>query len=326
MALILSQKYGTVPGGLRAFAMNRFLRLYPLYAVVLLLTIGWYLLRQVVLGDRAPAAGIFEMHQYLTGWQMLGVWLSNFSLIGLDFICSWHWSPDIGFIFLHASDCETHSEDVFLGSAIWVIQAWSISMEILFYLCAPLLARLKAGALAAVILASLALDIWISSSLGRTTYFFAPAQLYLFATGMMLYRAYFSFNFSERVAQNRTMMIGLVSVSFLVAWCLPVLWHQPPQWMLILAFAALIPGLFAVSKDSGWDRSLGNLSYPIYLSHMLVGGVVAVILKRLAITGSFATLIMVSSCIIVAAILHRMVETPMEMMRNAISKRLLRLP
>ena len=31
-----------------------------------------------------------------------------------------------------------------------------------------------------------------------------------------------------------------------------------------------IPWLFATFKDSRWDTEIGNLSYPIYLSHLLI--------------------------------------------------------
>ena len=266
MALILSQKYGSVSGGLRAFAINRFLRLYPLYAVVLVFTIGWYLARLALLGDRAPTSGIFEMRSYLNGWQMLGVWLSNISLIGLDFVCSWHWSPDSGFLFLHSSGHETQSSNVFLGSAVWVIQAWSISMEILFYLCAPLLARLRTCTLAGVIIASIGVDYWLSSSLGRTTYFFAPAQLYLFATGMMLYRAYNSLDLANLASQQRSLMVRLVGVSFLIAWCLPALLHQPPQWLLLLGFAVLYSRPFCHLEG----LCMGQVSRQPLLPHLLV--------------------------------------------------------
>jgi peptidoglycan/LPS O-acetylase OafA/YrhL len=324
MALILNQKYGSASGGLRAFAINRFLRLYPLYAAVLILTIGWYLLRLAMIGGRTPIPGIFEIQPYLSTWQTIAIWLSNVSLIGLDFICSWDLSPTEGLNYLPFPHPATDTTTVNLGSAVWVIQAWSISMEILFYVSAPFLARLKTVTLAGIIIASFALDVWLSSGLGRVTYFFAPAQLYLFATGMMLYRTYSSLNLAETVVTHRSWMTMVAAVLFFLAWGLPLFNPSVPQSAQLLCFALLIPTLFAISKDARWDRALGNLSYPIYLSHMLVGGVLAVAFKRLTVPDGLATPLMLASCILVAVILHRIVESPIEGLRAAISRKLTR--
>jgi peptidoglycan/LPS O-acetylase OafA/YrhL len=143
MALILDQKYGRSAAGIRAFAINRFLRLYPLYIVVLALTIGWYVVRLATLGARTPSQAIFSMNEVLAGWRVWAIWLSNVSLLGLDFICAWDWVPEKGFAFLQGSANPPIEGTVTMGATVWVIQAWSISMEILFYLCAPFLSRRK---------------------------------------------------------------------------------------------------------------------------------------------------------------------------------------
>lgn len=322
MALILDQKYGRSPGGLRAFFINRLLRLYPLYAIVLVLTVTWYLLRLVMIGDRTPVPEIIAMREFLNAWQIAGIWASNLSLIGLDFICTWDWSAETGLTFLKSTDGVGEVKSVNLGATIWVIQAWSISMEMLFYLCAPFLARRSTVTLAFVILASLGIDLWISRGLGRTTYFFAPAQLYLFATGMMLHRFYVHFRIAERASANFRRAMAVAAALFATAWGLPFLWNEPPQLLLLSGFAALIPVLFAISRHSNWDRAIGNLSYPIYLSHLLVGGVLSVVFKRLGVTEALSIPLMVTSCILFAAVLHRLVETPIDRIRDSISDRL----
>jgi peptidoglycan/LPS O-acetylase OafA/YrhL len=128
MALILDQKYGSSPAGLKAFAINRFLRLYPLYAAVFILTIGWYLTRLVMIGDRNPVPGIIALQGTLAWWQGFGIWVSNLSLIGLDFICTWDWSPAAGLLFLPPGAAVSAGDSLNLASTGWVIQAWSISM------------------------------------------------------------------------------------------------------------------------------------------------------------------------------------------------------
>jgi peptidoglycan/LPS O-acetylase OafA/YrhL len=322
MALILDQKYGGSTAGLRAFAINRFLRLYPLYAVVLILTIGWYLTRLVMIGDRTPVPGIIALQETLAGWQIFGIWVSNLSLIGLDFICTWDWSPEAGLLFLTPTAAASAGDSLNLASTVWVIQAWSISMEILFYLCAPFLARRKGMTLACVILASFGLDIWLSAGMGRTSYFFAPAQLYLFVTGMLLYRGYRYFKLGERVANHLAFAMSIAGILFVAIWSTPFLFGPSPHLITLIGIALLIPVLFAVSKDSVWDRAIGNLSYPIYLSHMLVGWVLAVAFKRMAFDPALAAFLMPAACVLFAMLLNQIVERPIEGIRSSISRRL----
>lgn len=323
MALILEQKYGSSPAGLRAFAINRFLRLYPLYAVVLALTIGWYLTRLAIIGNNTPTPGIIAMQGALNWWQLLGLWSSNLSLMGLDFICTWDWSPSAGLLFLPAHAAVSAGDSLNLGTTVWVIQAWSISMEILFYLCAPFLARRKAITLGWVIIGSLGIDLWLSYGLDRTTYFFAPAQLYLFATGMLLHRGYKRFKFEEWVAMNHGIGLAIAGTLFLVTWGMPICWIEVPQLIHLLCIAILIPVLFAVSKNSTRDRAIGNLSYPIYLCHMIVGQVLAVVLKRMAVDSSLTAFVIPIACVIIAIVLHQIIERPIEGIRSAISRRLI---
>jgi peptidoglycan/LPS O-acetylase OafA/YrhL len=323
MALILDQKYGRSPAGLKAFAINRFLRLYPLYAVVFILTIGWYLTRLVMIGDRTPVPGIIALQGTLALWQVFGIWVSNLSLIGLDFICTWDWSPAAGLLFLPPSAAVSAGDSLNLATTVWVIQAWSISMEILFYLCAPFLAGRKGMTLACVILGSFGLDIWLSAGMGRTTYFFAPAQLYLFATGMLVYRGYNHFKIGEWVSHRQALGMSLAGILFVATWGLPYLFGPSSQLITLLAIALLVPVLFAVSKDSVWDRAVGNLSYPIYLSHMLVGWILAVAFKRMEVDPVLAGFLTPVACVVFAMILNQIVERPIEGIRSCISRRLI---
>ena len=322
MALILDQKYGRSAAGIRAFAINRFLRLYPLYAVVLALTIGWYVVRLALLGDRTPRQAIFSMSEVLAGWQVWTIWLGNVSLLGLDFICAWDWVPGKGFAFLQGTANPPIEGAVPLGATVWVIQAWSISMEILFYLCAPFLARRKTLVLVLVIVASLGLDLWLSLGLHRTTYFFAPAQLYLFATGMLLHRVYKRLRIAERISKKRAVGVVILSGALAITWIVPLVRPEIPPLLPLLGIALAIPVLFALSKDSAWDRGVGNLSYPIYLCHMLVGQVLAVGFKRVSIDPTIAVVVVPVACVLTAMILHRIIEEPIEGIRSDISKRL----
>jgi peptidoglycan/LPS O-acetylase OafA/YrhL len=322
MAMILDQKYGRAPGGVRAFAINRFLRLYPLYAVVLGLTIGWYLACLLLIGDRTPVPPIIALGDNLAWWQSAGVWISNLSLIGLDFVSCWDSVSGEGLVFLLPKATAADSASVSLLGTVWVVQAWSISMEILFYLSAPFLFRRKTLILFGLIVVSLGCDLWLSMGLSRVTYFFAPAQWYLFLAGMVAYRAFRNFDVSDRVARSRGAAIAMSGFLFLAIWSLPLLMADPPQKIMLLFAVLLIPVLFALSKRSKWDRTVGNLSYPIYLSHMIVGQVLGVVLSRVGLSPEVVCVLMPLGCIVTAIALHQAIERPVERIRTAISDRL----
>jgi peptidoglycan/LPS O-acetylase OafA/YrhL len=322
MAMILDQKYGRALGGLRAFAINRFLRLYPLYAVVLILTIGWYLTCLVLIGDRTPVPPIIALGDNLAWWQSAGIWISNLSLIGLDFVSCWDWVPEEGLVFLQPKTAARNDAAVSLQGTVWVVQAWSISMEILFYLSAPFLARCKSATQVGVIVVSLGCDLWLSLGLGRVTYFFAPAQWYLFVAGMLAYRGYKRFDVNAWVARARSKAIAITVILFAIIWSLPLLMDSQPQKIMLFASVLLIPVLFALSKTSKWDRAVGNLSYPIYLSHLIVGQVLGVVLARTGLSEGAILVIMPLGCVAAAVVLHQAVERPIEGIRSAISARL----
>jgi peptidoglycan/LPS O-acetylase OafA/YrhL len=91
---------------------------------------------------------------------------------------------------------------------------------------------------------------------------------------------------------------------------------------MLFASVLLVPILFALSKKSKWDRVVGNLSYPIYLSHLIVGQVLGVALGRAELSPGVILVLMPLGCIIAAVALHQVVERPVEKVRSAISARL----
>lgn len=318
MAMILDQKYGLESAGLKAFAVNRFLRLYPLYFVILIGTIGWYLLRLRMIGDRTPMPGILALQGQVPNWQVAGFWFSNFTLIGLDFISLWDWVPGVGYFFLHPTTLKSHPDAVNLASTIWIVQAWSVSMEILFYMTAPFLARRSLFVIAAVIIASGGLDYWITYDLNRVSYFFAPAQLYLFATGILMYRLS---RFTQAIPPRATLLVS--GSLFCAFWFCLFTDLITSEWIYFCLMAPQIPLLFRLSQHSRFDRFIGDLSYPLYVSHLLVAQVSLVALKMAGFPDtSLSRLLLPLFCVLAAIALHYCVERPIEIIRSSISRRI----
>ena len=51
-------------------------------------------------------------------------------------------------------------------------------------------------------------------------------------------------------------------------------------FILIVLFLILLPWLFNFQKENKWDSKIGELSYPIYICHMLIVMVAGYLLKQ----------------------------------------------
>ena len=147
-------------------------------------------------------------------------------------------------------------------------QAWSLSLELMFYALAPwLLFRrtrtlvcIIAGALllrAAMAVAGLDADPW--------NYRFFPIELSLFLAGSVAYRVTKTKSFSRRSGVT-ALAIGITAIiSFQWVKELP---GMPVAFPLL--FAVLVPPVFALTARSMTDHWVGELSYPLYLVHVLI--------------------------------------------------------
>lgn len=224
MALVLSERYGA---NVRAFYAARALRIFPMYWLVLtatLVLLGWAGLQQV--SDAARAALL----------------LSTMSIIGQDAM------RIAGF---------DHT-------TLPVPQAWTLAIELEFYLLAPFLARLRLRWLIATGLAFLALRqsaLYLSWA-GSWHYFALPFQLGLFVLGMVSYRI-------GKLLPKAPAWAGAIALTVVIG----LIFHgEMPRVSTALfgVLAVAMPAIFALTRLSSIDAWLGELCYPLYLSHLLV--------------------------------------------------------
>jgi len=242
------------------FYQNRFLRLYPAYAVVAVLTLA---------AHAALGTGFLQRLHNLPGDATAILLASTVLLFGQDWIL---------FMGVHhdhlALTGSFRDSDVPLYEALLVPQAWSLSVELTFYLVAPFLITSRRWMWVAL-LASLGLRAaLIVTGIGRSdpwTYRFFPSELALFLIGalsqqMLLPRF-------QRLCARLPWLPG-AGVGALLA--LSFSHFQEPinptlRDALFLAVAAtVLPLAFIFQCRHKWDRLVGELSYPLYISHMLV--------------------------------------------------------
>lgn len=251
MALVLSTKY-TSKSSLRSFYFNRFLRLYPTYFIIGLLTIGAML--------------FFDARTLVELWHLpwssfISVTASNLFLFGQDWLNFFHENPAGYFLPGPSLVYET------LPARFNIIGvAWTLGIECTFYLFAPFFVRMKSLAIitiaaALLIIRNYALNHGIDSNPWQ--YRFFPFELPLFLTGMIAYRIYIKIKDEKRWLYA---YIGFFPIIFTLLKGYYFCGLSLPCQVILYA----IPILFWVSKNSKLDTWIGEFSYPIYISHFLI--------------------------------------------------------
>jgi peptidoglycan/LPS O-acetylase OafA/YrhL len=151
---------------------------------------------------------------------------------------------------------------------------WTLGAEITFYLMAPWV--LRSGKIAgALFLTSACVRLCVNAfaqdgSPGTPTdlyitwdYFFFPATLVFFMFG------HFANVFARSLPLGtKASLVALVLAATLSAF-MPAFIDPLPSYLTCACFAAALPGLFAVTKDSRIFNFFGDLTYPLYLTHVM---------------------------------------------------------
>jgi len=301
MALVLEGKYAD--RGL--FYSNRLLRLAPTYAVMLLVA-GVALFAFGFTGTGADVALKAAASNPVTGAIAL---FENVFVLGQELLFWFSLDPDGSLVF-DTSGPEP-SETVTVGwQTLLVPQSWSLSMELMFYALAPFLARMSWRGLFGVALASVALRF--SGHLMPVDYLlwagrFFPTALFLFLMGMLAHRA---LPLATRAPRWIGVVLALAMGALLIFLPKAGLVDELYRWTAYLSLTVTIPFIFNAFKTVGWDRWIGELSYPLYLCHLFVLAVVV------EVTGKESVLIGVAASLAVAVLLVVLVEKPVDRWRQ----------
>lgn len=314
MALVLDGKYGSDSWhDVSSFYIARFLRLWPLFILTTLAGYAWWGIQYAVIGREPMSAG--QILEWAGPWFAAAVRFSNIFMIGQD-IPSWFHVSKAGAQLTFGLPVTLADGSLWAGYAREIGQAWSIGTEIWFYLLAPFLLRARSAALAAIIAASLALRFFMESVLDLYGYFFLPAQLGLFLVGSLGYRVGKRMHFRPSKAAASTAATALLVYTVASAFGTLDIRHR---WGLYPFVALGLPSIFAYTKRSSFDRTIGELSYPIYIVHSLVMHVASAVLKRVGVqvTGELLLLLVVP----LSYGLNLYLERPVDAWRQALTER-----
>jgi peptidoglycan/LPS O-acetylase OafA/YrhL len=341
MAMILTTKYtATRPNRYWLFISNRFLRIYPCYYVVLLLSLAFYAAASFYLHHPADRLVLWQ-----TAWRHGQIWglffvsLCQLTVVGMDAVCVFVYNIAQG---IHLPGADTAAASVaWLPTAgadpsgivpawrfMFVPQSWAISIELLFYLVVPWLISWRTRNL--VLLGSLSLASYLANRLfvypalsDLLGYFFFPFHLFLFILGMLAWR--YSEVFLAHVP--RPLKIALVAAMFGALAVSQFLSVAPRNIVCIALMALSLPIFFNWTKDSRLQRWLGDLAYPIYVCHILMKwGLLALMgVSKTRLTSPPGWLLLLCATAM-AALLMWLVDRPVDRWRQRRVKSLQRQP
>lgn len=312
--LVEARAYATA----RSFYANRFLRLFPIYWLVAIIALVMNGLEFAITGSNAWVSVLREIDPL----GRIALVISNLTLLGQDWIM--FTAVHDGAIVLSTNFRES---EIPVWKGLLVPQAWTLGVELSFYLIAPLVLHRRALVIG-LLLASLALrGLLITLGFGGVdpwTYRFFPTELALFLIGALSHQV-----LAPRLSRLSASQIDKASIAataFITVYValfamLPMRGLQ--TLLLIGSFVVLLPLLFRFQSTHRWDRRIGELSYPIYIVHLAVIFPLEHLLPPLGIAKQTlpSALIVVATTIAVADLLNRVVGARIEQMRDRVRRR-----
>tara|TARA_R100000935_G_C2840897_1_gene170916 strand:+ start:3084 stop:4160 length:1077 start_codon:yes stop_codon:yes gene_type:complete len=268
MTLILNEKYIGKNNSYKLFISNRFLRLYPIYWTVLIITIfygiGFSLYNGSPTGSIAPYVEYFDT---LSIGSITFLIFTNLFIFLQDMVMFMGLDLKTGNLFFTSNFWETSPP---LYNFLFLPQAWSIGIEIAFYILAPFLVRKKLIIIIPLILLSVLLRVILINyglDYDPWSYRFFPTELAFFLMGVLNYHMYR--NLQKRILRPLILKIVWCSIIIFILFYnfLPLPYKDI---IYIITFFISLPYIFILSKNWKWDRYIGELSYPIYISHLFV--------------------------------------------------------
>ncbi len=292
------------------FYANRCLRLYPVYYVVALL----YLMACVIANPR-----FLDMYRTVPFDAYALLVASNLFIFGQDWVM---------FLGIHNGSltfvADYHDSAIVLCRGLLVPQAWTLGVELTFYLVAPFILRDKRKIFSLLSASLLLRVIFLRNGVGWEdpwTYRFFPLELGLFLFGALSHQILLPI--WEKFLQESKLKIDKIGVFFLIGLSIIYPWVPLAEMyktlFLFIVFTLFVPLTFIFQNKSSIDRLVGELSYPLYIGHVFVIRVVDYLMDKFAFTNSFIIISMqILFSIIFAFLLDRIVARKVEKLRTRI--------
>src|SRR5262249_49044793 len=284
MQLVLSTRYTREKlgnGWWLRFYTARYLRLLPIYLSAALLVVGTCLVRSWLQphshGGPEAVLGVWNDLSELPNTYENFFFKSFFVLTNLTMF----FQEGVNFLAVHGGNIVWSENfwdtEVYLYQGLVIPQAWSLGVELSFYVTAPYLLNLRSRWLILIACIGLAIKVFAMQTFELNAdswgYRFFPFELPYFLLGAIAFRFR---RFLQGPGFNHE-KIGMFC-TYLIVIALTAFSLEPAGFSIFfypIAFAFILPFVFRMTAKLKIDRLIGELSYPFYIFHlfalMLVG-------------------------------------------------------
>jgi len=321
MTYVINEKYSKGgKGWVSEFYVSRLMRLFPAYIAVLLVILAFY--------HHDDVKNVFSADHDVTPQAHLVLIFLNLLVVGQDV-----WQVLIEHSATGIRNVPVDAVIGFLGSNslspiyILVGQAWSLSVELIFYAVAPF-----------VVLSRKRLVFFLLAFLGVRFYFLLDldsfpngpwrsklfaSNLPLFALGGMSYWIYCRVKgvaWSARLGKL-LLIAGLMAIAVSV-WLTGGVFLFSGQenydelrlWLFYIGLMLAIPFLFSYSAEKRLDGFIGELSYPLYLVHGIILGSVFGFMGNQA--DGVVLLVASVMSILASIVVYQLIDRPVDKVRH----------
>ena len=320
MGLILTTKYVGVKNATITFFKSRLFRLFPLYLLLLLLQGGLCVVALWTNPDlESPLTHFAGSDPQVSTFTAIFLVFENLVLIGQESVFFFTLSTDGTMIFT----TDFTSQTPLLHNYVFIPQAWSVSVELLFYFVAPFVIRRGIKMVGLFLLLGVGVNLLLYQLdlyHDPWNYRFFPSQLPFFLLGVMGYYFYAWFQKIELSKQrekllNRStdvLLIFMIITTIAYYKLPPIVSNDVKLVLFVIMYAVAIPLLFRRSKSWKVDRYIGELSYCVYLSHLII----IFILEMCSIEEAHDGLLVTVGTVLFSILIHEVFMKRMESLRQ----------
>jgi peptidoglycan/LPS O-acetylase OafA/YrhL len=314
MALIINEKYIGINNSYKLFITNRLLRLYPVYWVVLILTVLFSVITAIYTnGDNwGEISSYIKYSDSMNFTSFIFLIFTNLFIFFQDVVMFLGLNISNGLLFFTSNFTKTDPQ---LYSFLLVPQAWTIGVELTFYLIAPFLVKKGSKIIVGLLFLSILLRVILFNyGLNKDpwSYRFFPTELVFFLLGIMSYKIYSKIkDINIKIVYLKIIFAGVLIFTVFFSF-LPVPLIFKAGVYLGLFFLCL-PFIFVLTKKMKKDAYIGDLSYPIYISHLLV---ISFITQLGLKSGVYKGLILTVSTILFSILLNELLSKRIDKMRQ----------
>lgn len=291
------------------FYQNRLLRLFPTYFAVAAIALAV---------NMAANHDFFDIYEKIPPAADLFLILANLFIFGQDWIM---------FAGVHNGTLSFTgsfaNSDVPLYEGLLVPQAWTLGVELSFYLIAPFILRSFRKVLM-LFAASLALRvILMHTGIAQSdpwSYRFFPLELGLFLAGALSHRLLLPAceRLSRRFHYLPELATGLFVLYTMFHFSVTVN-HNLRDGLALAVFAAILPLTFIFQARHRLDKKIGQLSYPIYICHSVVLLLVGRLAGALRISDALAiSTLNAMLSLAMAWVLYRVIDSRIDKVRQRV--------